>query len=460
MRRNLAANDPNVLYKDRVLNRLAKVANVAQFVSFSDELKQRFAWVRGFPPNHKFDSIAEAVESLFNSAPEKSLNVRSFEPNNPKSREFIYGLSNSGDVISVLNRLSANGLDTIVNETIDIHDGGVSGVAIGDTLEFAPGDTPRCVEKPGTASFPRQSGLAVLENVYQFRPQLKFEPSVRVEFSVHPLRRGYRHDHTILWELEEMDEPGATPKIYWPNRFSRFLGDKAFGLLVAHHLGLPVPETTVIARSVPPFRFGTRTGSGEIWIRTCPIEQVPGRFTTQRGWLDPVKLMTKEDPEGQRLASVLSQEGIDAVFSGGLGARKDGQVIIEGVRGSGVGFMVGLVSPEPLPAEVIKAVTQTYEHASSLLGPIRMEWVYDGSQAWVVQLHPGTIHSFEQVIYPGEVKHYERFKVTEGLEALRDRIPRIKALRSGVVLVGRVGVTSHLGDLLRKAKVPSRIEYD
>jgi hypothetical protein len=33
---------------------------------------------------------------------------------------------------------------------VDIEDGGVSGVAYGDMLEFAPGDTPRYVEKPGT----------------------------------------------------------------------------------------------------------------------------------------------------------------------------------------------------------------------------------------------------------------------------------------------------------------------
>jgi hypothetical protein len=28
----------------------------------------------------------------------------------------------------------------------------------------------------------------------------------------------------------------------------------------------------------------------------------------------------------------------------------------------------------------------------------------------------------------------------------------------GIVLAGRVGITSHLGDLLRRARIPSRIE--
>ena len=83
-------------------------------------------------------------------------------------------------------------------------------------------------------------------------------------------------------------------------------------------LDLPVPRTTVIARGVAPFRFGRTTETGETWIRTCPVEQVPGRFTTQRGWRDPFRLMAEEDPEGTKLSSVLAQEGVEAAYSGAL----------------------------------------------------------------------------------------------------------------------------------------------
>jgi hypothetical protein len=41
---------------------------------------------------------------------------------------------------------------------------------------------------------------------------------------------------------------------------------------------------------------------------------------------------------------------------------------------------------------------------------------------------------------------------------LRLLIPRAQHESSGIILVGQVGVTSHFGDVLRKAQIPSRIE--
>src|SRR5215472_10474041 len=138
-----------MMYKDEILDQISEVANVAQFVSFSPSGTQRYCRVRGCAPNHQFGSLDAAVSALLEAAPDNSVNVRSFEPENPKSREFIYGLLQTADVVAAVRRLGSEGLHTIVNETIDVHDGGVSGVALGDLLEFAPGDTPRCVEKTG-----------------------------------------------------------------------------------------------------------------------------------------------------------------------------------------------------------------------------------------------------------------------------------------------------------------------
>src|SRR5262249_27261197 len=147
-------------------------------------------------------------------------------------------------------------------------------------IEFAPDDTPRCVEKPGVASMPFRLGLDTLTKVYGFAPQLQPLPEGRLEFSIHPKPRGWRNLHTLVWE-HEVGVPGKlNAHLTWPNRFSRHIGDKAFGLLIADHIGVPVPRTLVIGRRVAPFSFGTGTRSKEVWTRTCPVEPQPGQYTT------------------------------------------------------------------------------------------------------------------------------------------------------------------------------------
>jgi hypothetical protein len=449
-------------FKDAVLDRLATSANVAQFVSYGPDLQQRFSRIFGFPRNHIFASPAEATEVLLSRSSERSVNVRSFEPQDPKSREFVYGLTNVDAVWKAIARLAASGLYTIVNETIDVKDGGVSGVALGNAIELAPGDTPRAVEKPGTASFPRALGTRLLTTVYGFRPALRFPRDVRVEFSVHPLRRGYQRAHTVVWELEKVGVIDVRPVINWPNRFSRFIGDKAFGLLVADALGAPVPDTTVISRHVAPFRFGRATGCAERWIRTCPVVQVPGKFTTQRGWTDPFRLLTAEDPTGTEIASVLSQAGVDAQYSGallaGAGKGRRRTLVIEGTTGFGDEFMVGRKQTTVLPRAVTGSVRRLYERLAAALGPVRFEWVADGRETWVVQLHRGATESSGKTIYPGRPAEFLHFEVDRGLEALRGLISEMNGKDQGVILVGDVGVTSHFGDVLRKARIPSRIE--
>ena len=450
--------DHNV-YKDTVLNSLSERANVAQFVSFGPDLGQRFARVRGYQPNHTFGGLDKAIGALLPVAPEHSVNVRSFVPDNPKSREFIYGLKSVAEAASAVRRLADEGLYTIVNETVDVRDGGVSGVMVGDVIEFAPGDTPRCVEKPGTVSFRREVGLRFLEKIYNFRPSLDYDFHMRVEFSLHPLRRGFLHDHVLIWELEDVGLSAVSRETNWPNLFSRFIGDKAFGLLVADTLGLPVPATTVLARFLPPFSFGRSTKTGESWIRTCPVVQDPGHFTTQRGWCDPFQLMAREDPEGKLIASILAQEGVDAAFSGSLVVGIDGDVLIEGTRSYGDKFMVGLTGSQALPDDVVKAVRQRYEEVRKHLGPVRMEWVYDTNKfTWIVQLHRGITTSQGSIIHKGEAQIYERFEVTRGIDQLRALIAEVQGTGKGIILVGNVGVTSHLGDLLRKAQIPSHLE--
>jgi hypothetical protein len=445
-------------YKDLILDELGAKANIAQFVSFDPQLNQRYSLVRGFERNHRFPSLMEAAGALLNTAPENLVNIRSYTPDAPKSREFVSKLKNTDEVVAEVKRLAAEGLFTIISETIDEKDGGVSGVAVGNVIEFSPDDIPRAVEKPGTVALPRDLGLKLLKTVYGFYPSLDYAPALRVEFSVHPLRRGYRNENTTVWELEDIGDSELTAEPQWPNNFSRKIGDKAFGLLIAHLYGLPVPYTTVIPRTIAPFSFGQSTGTAETWIRTCPNEPVPGFFTTVRGWIDPFALMAREDPEGSTIMSVLAQEGVGALYSGALVTGENGDPIIEGVRGFGDDFMLGVSGVETLPAEVIAGVTEVFDAIKQKLGAVKMEWVFDGEKVWVVQMHRGAAVGSSDLIYPGDPPAYRYFETGDGLEALRGSIAEVRETGEGIILRGNVGITSHFGDELRRAQIPSRIE--
>jgi hypothetical protein len=443
--------------KDETLSRLAAHANVAQFVSFGPggDLPQRHSRLRGHPPDHRFGTAAEAVGTLLALAPAGSVNVRSFAAGMARGGPLSYGLTRRDDILAVLRARATDGLHTIAIETVDVDDGGVSGVAMGGLVEFAPGDTPRAVERPGTVALGHGQAMALLGTVYGFAPELDDRPGERVEFSLHPLAAGVRQTHTVVWEVEPVEPTRLGKPLTWPNRFSRFLGDKAFGLLVADLLGLPVPATTVVGRRVAPFRFGRPTG-GERWLRTCPPEPVPGRFPTQRGWRDPFALLAGEDPAGTAIAAVLAQEGVPARWSGAALPDDDGGLLVEGVAGSGEDFMLARAAPAALPDRVLDDVRRLGARAAAALGPVRFEWAHDGHDAWVVQLHLATAAASGGVIWPGTPSRWRRFDPSLGLERLRELVATL-APDEGVELTGDVGVTSHAGDLLRRAAVPARL---
>ncbi|TGP87558.1 hypothetical protein EN856_29730 [Mesorhizobium sp. M8A.F.Ca.ET.213.01.1.1] len=448
-----------VIRKDASLDRLAEVINVAQFVSYeprSDNPAQSYSRVLGEQPNHVFSGVAEAANILLERSVDSSVNVRSFTPESPLSREFIYGLARVDDVVDAVTRLTREGLHTIINETIDIHDGGVSGVVLGGLIEFSPDDTPRAVEKSGTASLPIGWGLRLLATVYGFEPDLAVPEDVRLEFSLHPRPRGWRHTHTLGWEIAEHRGLDLSPVVQWPNRFSRMIGDKVFGLLVAHHLGLAVPRTTVINRRVAPFVFGQPTGSSEVWLRTAPVEQMPGKFTTTRGWSDPFKVMQEEDSSHESIASIVGQVAVKPQYSGASIVLRNGEIVTEGVRGAGDRFMLGLVKPERLPEFILADVNHLHSDAADL-GAVRFEWVHDGERAWIVQMHRGATRSSADVLVPGEAKRWAIFNASQSLEELRMLLTSLKP-GHGVELQGEVGLTSHIADVLRKANVPARMK--
>jgi hypothetical protein len=448
------------LHKDEILDRLALTGNVAQFVAFRPDKHskpvQSYLRIAGHEPNQHFLASKEAIDALFATSGERKVNVRSYLPEDPRSREFVYGLDSVDAALATVERLTAGGLHTIVNETVDVSDSGVSGVVQGNTIEFAPDDTPRCVEKPGVTSLPANQGIELLRVVYGFQPDLHASQNERTEFSIHPKPRGWRCGHTLIWERETSVPPTTAPSLSWPNRFSRLIGDKAFGLLIADRLGEAVPRTLVIGRRVAPFEFGRSAGSAEIWTRTCPQEPHPGLYPTVKGWVDPFALLQNEDGDGSVLASVLRQDAVRAIYSGAAIVGRRGDLVVEGRRGEGDQLMLGLVHPEPLPATVTSEVGVVHERLSAALGPVRLEWVYDGRSVWIVQLHLGATQTVGSTLVPGEPGSWVEFRVDEGIERLRDRLEALPS-DTGILLVGQVGVTSHIADLVRRLGAPARL---
>lgn len=445
--------------KDERLAAAAREFNVAQFVSFSagPSPAVRHSRVRGRPHDEPLEPLT-AIRTLLDRSDAKLVNVRSFLPNRDKGNPFHRDIGAPAEVLDIVRTLAAQGYTTIVNEVIDVRDGGVSGVKLNDVLEFVPEDTPRGVEGTNVASMPYEFGFRLLRAVYGVVPHLPMSESSRTEFSVHPLRVGYRQTHTIVWEYEAVPDTQPSAGLRWPNRFSRFLGDKAFGLLVADLLGLAVPATTVISRSIPPFRFGQHTSTGEVWSRPCPAEQVPGLYPTTRGWTDPYELLRLGMPEKPAIVSMLAQEGVDAVFSGAtrpVAEADEDQV--EGVAGYGDRFMQGEQEAESLPDDVVRDVRAVTRRATESLGtPVRLEFAHDGKQVWVLQLHQSAVHEGEDVIFPGRPRGgWLDFRPDAGLDALRALIDQARRDGNGVIVRGMVGVTSHVGDLLRRAEIPS-----
>lgn len=446
------------LHKDEALDRLAEFGNVAQFIAYRPGtcgLLQSTSRLAGFPSNQAPEGLREAATALLAASGERAVNVRSYMPDDPRSREFVYGIRSVEEAVGHLERLGAEGLHLILNETVDVSDGGVSGVAQGDVIEFAPDDTPRAVEKPGTASFNRELGLRLLETVYGVAPALPRGRDARVEFSIHPLPRGWRKTHTLLWEIEDNAGHRSPGTPLWPNRFSQHLGDKAFGLLVADLLGFDVPRTIVIGRRVAPFAFGTPTGDASIWMRTAPREPEPGYFTTVKGWLDPFALLAAEDPE-KKLASILAQAAVPAFCSGAAIMGAGSKLIIEGKAGEGNSLMLGEAGPELLPPQVVTDVERIYQRLCSELGPIRIEWVHDGLKVWIVQLHVGATGTSAATIVEGDAETWLPFQASAGLSKLRDLLAHAPK-ESGIELDRHVGLTSHIADVLRRAGRPARV---
>lgn len=461
-------NDQANILKDEVLDQIANASNVAQFVSFGPDLTQRFSRILGYEPNFRFPDVATAVRKLLQTSPEHKVNIRTFKPKKLMDNPFIRLVGSEHEALAHLKDLSEQGFFTLVNEDIDVNDGGVSGVLLNGIVEFAPGDTPRCVERAEVATLPLHEMKTLIERVYGFMPDLDYSTNLRVEFSIHPDKAGFHQTRTVIWEMQS-NHGVVEASLSWPNAFSRWLGDKAFGLLMADIRGFRVPFSVVLARRLPPFSFGTPTHTGMKWVRPAPAVKTPGKFDSDRNvdrkgnrrkWRDPFQSLAEHDPDptAPLISSLIIQDGVTPAWSGGAVSQTDGTPRIEGRRGFGDVLMVGTAGPTEVPPHVEQAVAKVFWELTPSFGTIRMEWVYDGEEVWLVQLQQEAGLSSGDTIVPGEPASWHYFRVSDGLESLRAFIPTAQKERLGIVLVGNVGLTSHLADILREARVPSKRE--
>jgi hypothetical protein len=450
--------------KDERLDALAERWNVAQFASFGPgaEPLLRHRRLRGDPALPAGTGLEAALDALLARAPD-GVNVRTFRADHPHGNPFDYGLRTAGDAAALVRRRAAEGYHAIVNETLDVDDGGVSGVLLAGVAEFAPGDTPRAVERPGVAALPRPLAGRLFLTVYGVRPDWPDDAERRVEFSIHPAPVGYWDDRGVLWDVEDV-ATGLTPQmnaapVAWPHRFSRMVGDKAFGLLIADLLEQRVPSSLVIGRSVAPFRFGQPTGSGRLWTRACPREPDAGRFPTLPGWTDPFRLLAAADPDGRHLAAILVQEGVAARHSGAAAYDPaTGTDVVEAVTGIGDDFMLGRAPGGPPPPDVAGRIRTSLAELADVLGGVRVEWADDGERLWLLQLHRTRAAMAPGVLNAGDpAAGWLEFAPADGLDALRPLLARARAEGKGVLVTAPVGVTSHVGDLIRAAGVPGRL---
>lgn len=440
------------LPKDDGLYELAQSHNVASFVSVRSGQEGIH---RGcFPGSYMPADLSDAIDQLLAVSRVKTLNIRTFTSEVSKGMPFTYGLRDRSKILELVAAHGKNGLHCILNETVDTRDSGVSGVSLGGLVEFVPDDTPRGVESPDVASLAGSVAQHILRSVYGPGVLIPQQEGVRLEFSVHPYEVGVRQEQVLVWEQEVSRPSSAKPANIWPNRFSRLIGDKTFGLLVADALGCDVPLTTAIARRVSPFSFGRATGVAEVWMRTAPANQAQGKFTTTRGWVDIYDLLASEDPDGD-VAAVLSQQGVPATYSGA--AISNGHnFLVEGVEGFGDDFMLGVRPPTELPEAVTSAVIESLSALRRRLGvDVSIEWAADSDHVWILQVH--VHHTGENaVLVEGEVNSWVPFAPSDGLEVLRELLLANRDVKLGVILTEPVGRTSHVGDLLRATATPAR----
>jgi len=155
------------------------------------------------------------------------------------------------------------------------------------------------------------------------------------------------------------------------------------------------------------------------------------------------------------LSSVLVQEGVEARFSGRILAigDTDSKWKVAGVSGTGEEFMLGDTPAEALPSEVQDAVRRTAQLTVSRLGPVSIEWAFDGVDVWILQVN--SIAKKASLPHSVDDVRWITFTFrTGGIEDFRQAATTAKASGKGIRILGNVSPLSHIGEIADVLGVP------
>ncbi len=353
----------------------------------------------------------------------------------------------------------------IINELIDIYDGGFSGVIFNGLIEFSHNNTPRCVDKGTFCSMPLRTGLDLMTKILDRDSRMTFERNNRIEFSFHPREEGILLHNFVIWDLSKFKSSFPnyeSIKTFWPNPISELVGDKVFGLFLANSYKYDVPFSKVTLRDGREFSFGKKTSTLEQWTRSCPANYEPGKLPTKKGQLD----FNSWFDEYSNLSSVIIQDSVESEFSGCF-LIESNSYVVEGVKGFGDRLMNGTEAPQPLPEILRNRIEKLAKKLLGNFGPARVEWAADKEKIWILQVNLNQIkfkaNEYNQFVIYNQIKkisNYIEFKTNRGLSEFRKFLNDLDSKKNGVILVGNIGVTSHFGDLLRRKRINSYIRMN
>lgn len=112
--------------------------NIARYISISPDMSIRYI---NIDKDYVYKGdLKECILDLIKVSNSKSVNIRSFSIESMKGHSLVYG-KQANEIDEILNIIQKNCNEnkySIINETIDVNDGGVSGVILGNIIEFAP----------------------------------------------------------------------------------------------------------------------------------------------------------------------------------------------------------------------------------------------------------------------------------------------------------------------------------
>jgi hypothetical protein len=115
--------------------------------------------------------------------------------------------------------------------------------------------------------------------------------------------------------------------------------------------------------------------------------------------------------------------------------------------------MLGEQEHEILPNEVILNINDTLKKMNQLIGPCNIEWVFDGSTVWVVQVNNAKLKN--QKINTDSRFEWVPFIYSKNrIEDFRKTVFELRGTDKGINVIGKVSPLSHLGEIAEIYDVP------